>query len=252
MKKAFVFLYVLNTAIASGQQIATFDSYIVNFREIQTDTVSKDNFMHDKEISKEFVECFVPAKKECECTEEGVSYRYASKVEKSDFIIAIISKVCDITKVGFYPYSDDILIVYSKEGKIIDHEVVSRRGDAWHCYYSGTWDPVRLQIKQASVKSRDMKSQGALLCSIDTYFYTIDDDGKINKTVLSEKEEGEIKTIVDQEGPKRLIVKKSDDDDETLEIIDTIEHFYRSYSINVLRGQDKSNDSLKQLLLTLH
>jgi len=65
-----------------------------------------------------------------------------------------------------------------------------------------------LQIEQASVKSNNMKSQGALPCSINIYFYTIDSNEKIKKITLSETEEGEILTKIDQEGSKRLIIKK--------------------------------------------
>ncbi|MFA6702974.1 MAG: hypothetical protein WCS06_09985 [Dysgonamonadaceae bacterium] len=65
-----------------------------------------------------------------------------------------------------------------------------------------------LQIEQASVKSNNMKSQGALPCSINTYLYTIDSNEKIKKITLSETEEGEILTKIDQEGSKRLIIKK--------------------------------------------
>ena len=180
---------------------------MINFREIQADTVSRNNFISGKEISKELVRCFVPDKDDGECSKKGVWYRYASKMEKSDFIIAIISKDCDITKAGLYPYSDDILIVYSKEGKIIDYEVVSREGNAWHCYYSGTWEPLMLQVEQAFVENRNMRSQGALPCSINTYLYTMTSNGMIKKTILSEKEEGEIITTIDQDGPKRLIIK---------------------------------------------
>ncbi|MFA6702975.1 MAG: hypothetical protein WCS06_09990 [Dysgonamonadaceae bacterium] len=130
MKKIIAFLCVQNTTIALGQQIEMFESYMINFREIQTDTVSKNNFMSGKEISKELVRWFVPDIHDCECSKKGVWYRYASKMEKNDFIIVIISKDCDITRPGFYPYSDDILVLYSKEGKIIDYEVISREGDA--------------------------------------------------------------------------------------------------------------------------
>jgi hypothetical protein len=97
MKKIIAFLCVLNTTIVLGQPIEMFDSYMNNFREIQSDTVSKNDFMSGKEISKELAKYFVPDKYDCECAKKGVWYRYASKMEKSDFIIAIISKDCDIT-----------------------------------------------------------------------------------------------------------------------------------------------------------
>lgn len=208
MRKIFILIVVIsNIAIIFGQNAALFDSYISKFKEVQTDTIDNNYFRSQDEIDKEFIKFFITNKQDCKCVSESLWYQYAFKIEKKDFIIAFIYKNCDIpSSSGNYPYSDVILIVYSKKGEIIDTHVISRGGDLWQCNYSGSTDPFRLIVEQASTPKKEFEKRKnyPLPCEIRTSEFEITKEGQIKQTVVSERK-GTI--IWDKTTNKSLIVK---------------------------------------------
>jgi hypothetical protein len=207
MKKFCVFLFTLNAVFAVGQQRTMFEDYISNFRDVQADTVNRNDIIFGKQISDLWVRRYVMEKPDCECTKEGLWYRYASKIENDLFTIAFICKNCDIpSSIGSYPYQDMIMKVYSKNGKIIDSKIVSRAGDLWFYNYSGTWDPFILRVEQAAIPLNFWETHRNIPapCEIETCIYTITEEGMIEKKLHS-KEKGYIEWDIEHQ--KSRIVK---------------------------------------------
>ncbi|MDD2244523.1 MAG: hypothetical protein PHY69_10335 [Dysgonamonadaceae bacterium] len=202
-------MHIYNAYAALSEKNATFENYISNFKLNITDTINNTYFRRQDQIIGDFIMRFITNKPDCECLNEGLWYRYMSKIENEDFVITFVSKDCDIpSSLGNYPYSDVILLVYSKKGEILDSKVISRGGDLWYCNYRGSNHPFKLIVEQASVPQMELEKRknSPLPCEIKTYVYLITEKGKIEQKIISD-EKGTI--LWDKKNNKSLIVKNS-------------------------------------------
>lgn len=214
MKKAFAFLFIIShVVVVTGQNKSQFDSYISNFKSIQTGIPTRSDFSlgSSKAITQDFVEQFVTSTPDRECLNEGLWYRYMFTIEKGDFIIAFVAKSCDIpSPSGSYPYTDYILIVYSPKGEITDSKIVSREGDLWECNHHGTVEPFVLMVEQANVPEKvfEKSKRYPLPCEISTCEYRVSKKGRIQQTVISE---GKGTIVWDKKNNRSSIVKNIDE-----------------------------------------
>lgn len=200
--------HIYNAYAALRERESTFENYISKFGQNKTDTINNVDFGVHDEISGDFIKRFITDKPDCECSNEGLWYRFMSKIEKKDFIIAFAYKSCDIPSSPGYPYSEIILIVYSPKGEIIDSKIISRGGDLWDSDLIGSITPFRLTVTQASIPQRDYEKikNYPLRCKISTYEYSITEKGKIKQEFIS-KEQGTI--VWDKKKNETVIVKNN-------------------------------------------
>ncbi len=199
---------IYNTYVADRAQNETFEKYISNFKPNNSEIIDNTFFQTQESISGYFIKRFITDKSDCECLNEELWYQYTSKIEKDDFTIVLVSKNCDSPSLsGTYPYSDNILIVYSPKGEITDSKIISRSGDLWECNYSGNTEPFKLTVEQASVTKKEFEKRKnyPLPCKIKTTEYRISKKGMIQQTVISEKS-GTI--IWDDKKNKSVIAKE--------------------------------------------
>lgn len=207
MKKIIIFLFVLNINVLLSQEKTNFNKFLSNFEIIQADTISKADVWRPKlHIDKESVISFVTTENDCKCEEGMLWFRYEKMIEYDKYFIAFISKDCDTPRKGYYPYNENMLFVYTKEGNIIDNKIISRYGDFWEYNLKGTRKPFELEVEQAYVPKEYWKSNTGypVPCKIKTYIYSITEEGRIKQKLLS-KEKGNIEWDVDNQ--KSFIVR---------------------------------------------
>lgn len=188
-----------NIAIIFGQNTNLFDSYISNFKEVQTDSVRSEYLWGGDYISKELVNLYIPNMQDYDYdNDNGLSLTYGSKISKKKFTIAFIHMSF------YYPYGDNLIVVYSPTGEIIDSKVISRGGDTYDFNLQGSTEPFKINIEQANIPHSGI-GKNPQSCEIITSEVVITKDGRIEQTVIS-KEKGSI--IIDKENfRKRDIVK---------------------------------------------
>ena len=171
-----------------------FKSYISMFKQVETDSLGNGNFRPNTWINKELVNLFIMNERDCECAGmdrmEGLSYRSAFKIDNKDFIVAFIKSDCGEYIGPSAPHRDNILMVYTPTGEIIDSKVISRDGIIWKSNHKGITYPFKLIVEQTNLPKEEWKYSKVEnhIEGITTSEVIITKDGKIEQTVISPNE----------------------------------------------------------------
>jgi hypothetical protein len=79
-----------------------------------------------------------------------------------------------------FDLGETLLIVYSKDGKIIDEKSIAKNNDCWLSSIWVTDDSIRVQQMRVIDPSQYNNMYEGLDCEIETKIYQIGDDGYIN------------------------------------------------------------------------
>lgn len=175
--------------IAIGQTSADFKSYIAAFKIINKDSITRSNLQHKSLI----LLSSIIDQYSCNYNKEELKYRSKGKIVTKNFnILFLCVNSCCIHTTDTPDYKE-ILMVYNKKGKLIDHKVIGCWGDLWYFNYSGTREPFNLIIDQATASKEEFEKKESipLSCQVETYRYSITEKGKIEKKEIS-KGSGEI------------------------------------------------------------
>lgn len=171
-----------------------FKSYISLFKEVETDSLGKGDFIVNKRINKDFANIFIVNERDCECADmdrmEGLRYLSAFKIDNKDFIVAFVKSDCGEYIGPSAPHRDNILMVYTPAGEIIDSKVISRDGIIWKSNHKGITYPFKLIVEQTNLPKEEWKYSKVEnhIEGITTSEVIITKDGKIEQTVISPNE----------------------------------------------------------------
>ena len=191
MKKVLVYFIIGFSLLSCKGQNKEFNEYISNFQEIKLpfliDRRDSINRFYVREVLqsiplnyiKKFV-CEDSMHCDYDPSEYSYNYRYKYKIN-SNIIVAFVSKGKDKGKTCYdFDLGETLLIVYSKDGKIIDAKSIAKDNDCWQSSIWATDDSIRVQqIKVTELNDFDEINK-ELDCEIETKIYQIGDDGYIN------------------------------------------------------------------------
>ncbi|HOV55903.1 MAG TPA: hypothetical protein PLK25_00590 [Bacteroidales bacterium] len=191
MKKVLVYLIIGFTLLSCKGQNQEFNDYISNFQEIELpfliDRRDSINRFYVREVLqsiplnyiKKFV-CEDSMHCDYDPSEYSYNYRYKYKIN-SNIIVAFVSKGKDKGKTCYdFDLGETLLIVYSKDGKIIDEKSIAKDNDCWLSSIWVTEDSIRVQQMRVIDPSQYKNKYEGLDCEIETKIYQIGDDGYIN------------------------------------------------------------------------
>lgn len=211
MKKILFCFCLLFISMATFSQTLLFKDYISAFPNITTDSIHTTDFLSIKWninncIKSPIVNQYV-LKDDCGCNPNQLRYYYGKKIVLDNYIIVLMYKHCDLVKYVGYPYQENLIITYTKSGKVIDSKPVTRKGDPWCFNLTGTVKPFKLVVEQATAVSDDAIINGGHITksTINTYSYTIDKNGFIVQVFLKNRDGG---MYVDKASNSLRIVKK--------------------------------------------
>lgn len=207
MKKIFFLLLIWSTLPIIAQGNKDFNDYLEKFMPCEQKEFDTNFFTMDSvEISKKNVFKFLPKKLNCNC--KRVWYRYGKRISLNKYVIVFVSKLCEVPCNYEYPYSEDVLIVYSKTGKLIDFAFVSHGSDIHTSNFSGTIHPFRLIVEQGIMNNpEEMNKVISPQCTIQVNEYTIDSKGKIYKRIVQKNIPGNM-IYSNTENVRKLVRKK--------------------------------------------
>ena len=191
MKKVLVYFIIGLSFISCKGQNKEFNDYISNFQEIKSpfliDRRDSINRFYAREIFQSiplnYIKKFV-CKDSIYCDYDPskymFDYMYKYKIN-SNIIVAFVSKGKDKGKTCYdFDLGETLLIVYSKDGKIIDEKSIAKDNDCWQSSIWVTDDSIKVQqIKVVELADFDDMNK-ELDCEIETKIYQIGDDGYIN------------------------------------------------------------------------
>jgi len=191
MKKLLVYFIISFSLLSCKGQNQEFNDYISNFQEIKLpfliDRRDSINRFYVREVlqsiplnyTKKFV-CEDSMHCDYDPSEYTFDYRYKYKIN-SNIIVAFVSKGKYEGKTCYdFDLGETLLIVYSKDGKIIDEKSIAKNNDCWLSSIWVTDDSIKVQqIKVVELADFDDMNK-ELDCEIETKIYQIGDDGYIN------------------------------------------------------------------------
>lgn len=192
MKKLFILLLIWSILPVIAQSNKDFNNYISHFMPCEQKEFNAYFFNKDSvEMNKNTVSNYLPKKLNCNCTKKGLWYRYGRRIPSNKYVIVFVAKLCDIPHIYKYPYDEEVLLVYSKLGKLIDFATVSHGSDIHAVEFSGIIHPLKLIVEQGVMNNpNDMNKVESPHCTIQIYEYTIGDNGKINKRIVQKNISG--------------------------------------------------------------
>lgn len=157
-----------------------FGDYLALFLKWDERVLSESLFQSrpdEKEIGLAFRKHFIPEDLDCQCERRELRWFPRYVMVQEEHIICFLTKNCDLPKTVDYPYSDDVIIIYDKNGGVLDHCLVGRSGDAWFYVFDGKSSPFRLTVKQATLLNINQSS--GIPCEIEEKTCTFTEDGYI-------------------------------------------------------------------------
>ena len=182
-----------NGAIEDGN-IEKFDSFLTQFAQFDGKQPDysffrvREKFPGEKnspEINKYYFSLLLPYDDECNCVTKDLYYLPCYKIEKKNFYIISMNICCDITKTAGYPYTDNTLATYDKNGQIIDFVTIGTNSDIQTYTIEPSADENEITYTQYCFLDGESAYNGD--CNVYVYKVTIDDSGKIDKNLLREE-----------------------------------------------------------------
>lgn len=195
MKKVLVYFIISLSFINCKGQNKEFNDYISNFQEIKLPSLIDRRYPinNTKEVLQSipsnsiiplnYIKKFVcEDSMHCDYDESKYRYDYRYKYKiNSNIIVAFVSKGKDKGKTCYdFDLIETLLIVYSKDGKIIDEKSIAKDNDCWLSSIWVTDDSIRVQQMRVIDPSQYNNKYEGLNCEIEIKIYQIGDDGYIN------------------------------------------------------------------------
>jgi hypothetical protein len=189
MKKVLVYFIIGFSLLSCKGQNKEFNEYISNFQEFKLpfliDRRDSINRFYAREVFQSiplnYIKQFV-CKDSINCDYDPSKYSYAYRYKfkiNSNFIITFVSKAKEKGKTCYdFDLGETLLIVYSKDGKIIDAKSIAKDNDCWLSSIWVTDDSIKVQ--QIKISDPSKINDQELDCEIETKIYQIGDDGYIN------------------------------------------------------------------------
>lgn len=99
------------------------------------------------------------------------------------YVVCTLRKGSDRARIYNYPNGENLLIVYTQEGQVVDARLLARDGDIWDSWIGGDVRPFRLQVKQAYLWGTSDRVYLVTDCE-----YTVDENGRIRATLRNVEE----------------------------------------------------------------
>jgi hypothetical protein len=192
--KKIIFCFIISVAFLSCKgQNQDFNNYISNFREIKLPFLvdrrdSKYQFYTSEyyEIPINYIKKYICKDSTNKCDYDPSEYRYdyGFKFKSSSGYIFVILKKLKYEGKTCYDFDlvEKLLIVYSKDGHIIDEKSIAKDNDCWLSSILVTSDSIIVQQIKISDPSQNIPEVD---CEIETKTYQISDEGYI-KTIRTE------------------------------------------------------------------
>jgi len=189
MKKVLVYFIIGFSLLSCKGQNKEFNEYISNFQEFKLpfliDRRDSINRFYAREVFQSiplnYIKQFV-CKDSINCDYDPSKYSYAYRYKfkiNSNFIITFVSKAKEKGKTCYdFDLGETLLIVYSKDGKIIDAKSIAKDNDCWLSSIWVTDDSIKVQ--QIKISDPSKINDQEIDCEIETKIYQISDDGYIN------------------------------------------------------------------------
>jgi hypothetical protein len=193
MKKILQFCIILFTILNCKGQNQDFNNYLSNFHEIKLpflvdrrDSINRLYARESKEIPINYIKKYIclDSTNKCDYDPSIFRYDYMYKYKiKQNLIIVLLSKGKYKGKTCYdFDLGETLLIVYTKDGKIIDERSIAKNNDCWLSSILVTNDSIIVQqIKISDPFQNDPEYD----CEIETTTYQISDEGYI-KTIRTE------------------------------------------------------------------
>ena len=189
MKKVLVYFIIGFFLLSCKGQNKEFNDYISNFQEFKLPILIDDSSnpqyklisSEDYEIPANYIKKYI-CKDSIHCDYDQSKYRYTYGFKfKSKYTFVFLLKLTYWGKTCYdFDLIETLLIVYSKDGKIIDAKSIAKDNDCWQSSIWATEDSIRVQqIKVTELDDFDEINK-ELDCEIETKIYQIGDDGYIN------------------------------------------------------------------------
>lgn len=143
MKKIIVLILALtiNDIVLCQETVnCGFNDFIASFPEWEEGVMDNksiffqgENLWGESLMNEDHVKMYIPHKliDTCGCTKGKVAFNYGYKITKGKYYVCFMIRHCDTPNKEFYPYIDDIIVTYRKDGQIIDFAETARFGDLW-------------------------------------------------------------------------------------------------------------------------
>lgn len=191
MKKVALFIIAIIISSTGFSQTDSFVNYLRMFGSIEGNTIRKEHFDLkkidlDSCVKTNIVSQYITKESDCRCKKDELRYFCRKKIDYNNYIIALLYKDCDVATKNNYPYDENMIIVYSKSGRMIDSKIISKSGDLWYYNLTGTIKPFQITVESATLTNSDIK-QSPYPCIINTNRYTINEAGKIMQEQIGSK-----------------------------------------------------------------
>ncbi len=193
MKRIIVYFIISVTFLSCKGQNKEFNNYMSNFREIKLpflvdrrDSINRTYVRASKEIPINYIKKYICLDSTiCDYNPEYYNYNYRYKIKESANIIAVLLSKGKYEGETCYDFDlgETLLIVYTKDGKIIDEKSIAKNNDCWLSTILVTSDSIVVQ--QIKISDPSQINDPEVDCEIETKTYQITDEGYI-KTIRTE------------------------------------------------------------------
>jgi hypothetical protein len=190
MKRIIVYIIIGFCFISCKGQNQEFDNYISNFHEIKLpflvdrrDSINRIYARTSKEIPINYIKKFICIDSlKCDTNPAMYEYDYMYTYNlKQSFIIVLLSKGKYKGKTCYdFDLGETLLIVYTKDGKIIDEKSIAKDNDCWLSSILVINDSIKVQQIKVVDPTQFKIIDNGMDCEIETKIYQISDDGYIN------------------------------------------------------------------------
>jgi len=97
--------------------------------------------------------------------------------------VLFVVKDCSIPCEGSYPYADDFILTYSKDGKLIDYCPIARHGDLWQVDTKASYPPLTFTVRQGVMDDNEVNVDPPKHVTVSTSIYKVGQNGKITKDI---------------------------------------------------------------------
>ena len=183
------------------QYNAKFDSFLTQFAQFDGKQLDESFFRVRKQFPNEklspiidryYFSFLLPYDEECNCNVKELYYRPCYKIERKNYYLMAMEVCCDITKTPGYPYDDNALVTYDKKGNMVDFVTVGTGSDLAMFKIEPSTGEYEIVYTQYSFK--DIESVYDSCCDVSIYKVTVDEDGRMGKSLL--REEKSVKVVL--------------------------------------------------------
>jgi hypothetical protein len=166
----------------------TFNDFLKQFPLWNKPYVNDSIFITKTELGDEYGR-FVPDYLTRECGTQEITWRSCSHIEQDSVDVFFINKDCDMPCKDCYPYNENIVMTFNKNGQMIDYCPLARYGDLWTAEMKVVSSPLVFTVKQKIIDSTEINIDSPKNVTYATYIYQIKRNGKIIKTLSDQQDE---------------------------------------------------------------